>query len=503
MIRWILTLEHPPEPEAAAPLPSRDFFSGWGEFFEAVGRRLSPRNSPGDGLRLDAVHPSFALDDIRPPDFQPRVGGLDFLSDGRLAVATWDRNGAVYLVDGLLGGGPPSVRRIAAGLAEPLGLAVVDDVIHVLQKPELTRLVDRDGDDEIDLYETVSQPWTMTTNFHEFAFGLAHRRPYFYATLATAILPGGASAPDQAPHRGRVVRIDERDGALDFPASGLRTPNGVGFGPRDLLYVTDNQGDWLPSSKVLALAPGSEPRFFGSRAVLGERAASLSVTPPAVWLPQGEIGNSPTQPVAIELGPWAGQLLVADVTHGGIKRVFLEEVAGVLQGAVFRFSQGFEAGLNRMVWGPDGALYVGGIGSNGNWGQIGKVRFGLQRLRYTGSPVLEMLAVRLLPGGLELEFTQPLAGDAGGAPGDYEVEQWRYEPTEAYGGPKLDRETLPVRGVRWSESRRRVRLEIDGLQANRVVYVRLAREAFRSEGGRTLWSTEAWYTSNALPSAGS
>ena len=30
---------------------------------------------------------------------------------------------------------------------------------------------------------------------------------------------------------------------------------------------------------------------------------------------------------------------------------------------VVRFTQGLEAGVNRISWGPDGALYIGGIGS--------------------------------------------------------------------------------------------------------------------------------------------
>ena len=36
-------------------------------------------------------------------------------------------------------------------------------------------------------------------------------------------------------------------------------------------------------------------------------------------------------------------------------------------GVCFRFIQGLEAGVNRMVWEPDSALYIGGIGSGGNW----------------------------------------------------------------------------------------------------------------------------------------
>ena len=50
------------------------------------------------------------------------------------------------------------------------------------------------------------------------------------------------------------------------------------------------------------------------------------------------------------------------------------------QGTVFPMSQGIEAGVNRLAWGPeDGALYVGGVGSNGNWNHQGHT-FGLERL---------------------------------------------------------------------------------------------------------------------------
>ena len=58
----------------------------------------------------------------------------------------------------------------------------------------------------------------------------------------------------------------------------------------------------------------------------------------------------------MEDGPYKGQMLHGDVTHGGIKRDFLEMVNGEYQGAVFRFTQGLAAGVNRLRWGPDGAF---------------------------------------------------------------------------------------------------------------------------------------------------
>ena len=38
---------------------------------------------PGDQAKLDNVHPSFKISQVRPDVFTPKVGGLDFLSDGR------------------------------------------------------------------------------------------------------------------------------------------------------------------------------------------------------------------------------------------------------------------------------------------------------------------------------------------------------------------------------------------------------------------------------------
>ena len=128
----------------------------------------------------------------------------------------------------------------------------------------MTHLVDLDGDDIIDEYRTLSNDWGATSNFHEFAFGLEYRDGHFFATLATAIEPGGASTNPQNPDRGKVVKISRETGAVEFIAHGLRTPNGIGGGVDGELYVADNQGDWLPSSKIVQVIEGA---WFGSRSV--------------------------------------------------------------------------------------------------------------------------------------------------------------------------------------------------------------------------------------------
>ena len=81
---------------------------------------------PGFGAALAGVHPSYDLRTLATPDFRPKVGAMAFLPDGRLLVTTWDAVGGVYLLDNVTGktGLPVRVKRIATGLAEPLGIEV-------------------------------------------------------------------------------------------------------------------------------------------------------------------------------------------------------------------------------------------------------------------------------------------------------------------------------------------------------------------------------------------
>ena len=496
-----LSLEWKPEGAAAwGALPGDLLYHSADDHSILKGKTLSMsqgRIIPGDQSPLVDVHPSFNLTQARPDDFLPKVGGMDFMSDGTLAVSVWDPSGAVYLLSNVSSGDPKQikVKQIASGLAEPLGLKVIHDTIYVMQKQELTRLVDTDGDKVIDEYQCVNNSWPASANFHEFGFGLAEKDGDLYATLAIAIQPGGASGLGQLSSRGKVARFDMPSGELSFIASGLRTPNGIGIGVDGEIFVADNQGDWLPSSKILHV---TQDAFFGCRSVDSAAVATKADKPPVVWLPQDEIGNSPSTPIAINVGPYKGQMIHGEVTHGGVKRVFVEKINGEYQGVVFRFIQGLEAGVNRMTWGPDGALYVGGIGNPGNWQQTGKLWYGLQRLQYNDKPTFEMLAVRAKSDGLEIEFTEPLQERDGWDPADFEIRQWKYVPTVNYGGPKVDHVPLKILAAAVSSDRKKVSLKLEGMKTGHVVYVHI-KDPYISQTGLQLWSTEAWYTMNQIP----
>lgn len=460
---------------------------------DAAGRPYTATTAYDVLPRLQSLHPSFELENLAPPGFEPKVGGMAFRDDGKLLIASWDADGAVFLVDPAA---PPErrARRIAEGLHEPLGMSIVDNRLYVLQKQELTELIDTDGDDVIDRYRTVSYDWPSGTNFHSFAFGLLPQDDDFYFLLSICVLPGGASCPEQLPTQGKLLRVGN-DGRTEIYASGFRTPNGIAAGPDGAIYVSDNQGDWLPASKLVRVVQGG---FYGSRAVPDAGVMARAEIPPTVWLPQDEVGNSPTQPLLLTEGPYAGQMIHGDVYNGGVKRVFLEEVDGQQQGAAFHFSAGFQGAVNRLERGPDGAIYLGELGNPPNWGEYGKPWYGLERMHWIGNRAFEMRNVQAQPDGFVIELTQPLAAGLALSPADILARQWFYHPNEQYGGPKYDETELSVSTVELAPDRRSIRLRIAGLKAGYVVYLRLA-DRLRAASGDALWTAEAWYTLNRIP----
>jgi hypothetical protein len=461
-------------------------------------------DSPGDGLPLGGVHPDYTLTNLRPDGFEPQVTGMDWLPDGRLAISTWggDREsvlGEVYLVDGVTGTTDPSkvtYKKIAEKLTEPMGLAYVDGTVYVSEKDGLTALVDTNGDEVTDTYRTIAT-WPFGGNYHEFAFGLLYEKGYFYVTTGIAMVPGGATAdPQPVPNRGSTLKISKDTGAVSYVAGGLRTPNGLGRGPGGELFVTDNQGMYVPTSKLVRIKQGA---FYNHHTNPDGPYDDQPVTEPVLWLPHGEISNSPSNPLMLPNGTFAGQMVFGDVTYGGLQRAYLEKVGGEYQGAVFRMTQGLESGVSRISLGPDGAIYTGGIGWSGNWGQEGKLKYGLQKLAFDQSRTFDIHSMKAIRGGFELTYTQPLSDEtAADLATKYNAEQWRYVATPQYGGPKIGQEDLAVTSATLSRDRRTVTLKLAGLKPGHVVYVHSPRP-FASASGAQLWSTEAWYTLNRLP----
>ena len=134
--------------------------------------------------------------------------------------------------------------------------------VYVVQRPELTKLVDTDGDDVADEYETICDKWGVSGDYHEFAFGPARDKDgNFFVTLNVGF---GGGHQSKAPWRGWCVKITPK-GDLKPWATGLRSPNGINFSPDGDLFYVDNQGEWVATCAMHEIREGE---FYGHPAGL-------------------------------------------------------------------------------------------------------------------------------------------------------------------------------------------------------------------------------------------
>ncbi len=466
------------------------------------GQRSSPKIFPGDkGFILPAGDEFFRLERFPlPKEIQLQVNGMDFLPNGDLAICTW--LGDVYIVEKATGApGAAKYRRFARGLCEPAGLKVIDGDIYVVQKQQLTRLRDTDGDGEADLFECINQGWGFTGNYHSFAFGPSVDSAGNFHVFVT----GNHGAYD-LPYMGWDVAIS-RDGKTLTPfCSGLRSPDGFGSYRGDV-FMTENQGNWMGACKLNHLQKG---RFYGFPSTTPSPRAQFDkptqFDPPAVWFPYGKISKSASGITEItddRFGPFKGQLLVGEFQIATVMRVFLEKVNGEWQGCVWPFAKGFESGVNRLAYGPDGKLYVGGL-KNAAWAAVAPKDYSLDRVTWTGKVPFEVKEVHARRDGFELTFTQPVDPATAGKADNWDVTQFTYEYHEKYGSPEFDFDGKPdsassvkVASATVSADNLTLNLKIEGWRTNYVTTIR-ALDVTNADG-KPLRNDTVYYTLNQIP----
>jgi len=459
---------------------------------------LLDRDFPPDATRAHYQVATVPL----PEDLVLEVGGLDFLGDGTPVVAT--RRGDVLFVRDAYDMPPLDARfeTFASGLHEPLGIGVrVEDgveAVYAVQRPELTRLVDEDGDGRADLYQCVSDAFGVSGNYHEFAFG-----PEFdeqgNAWVSLNVGFCGSLGKSVVPYRGWALKVTPEGETLPV-CSGLRSPNGMGSFDGEMFYV-DNQGDYVATNRLSWLRQDSwhgHPSSLRWRETLrGGDEPEPPRIPPSVWFPYRKMGQSAADVARCDadgaFGPFDGQLFVGDQTRASVMRVFLEEVDGHYQGACFPFLEKLQCGVNRVAFAPDGSMFVGQ--TDRGWGSVGGKPYGLQRVVYTGETPFEILAMRIREDGFELEFTNDVDEASVERSSSYDLASYTYEYHAAYGAPEDDRQGHGIYTTRLL-SPRRVFLRT-GLRQNYVH--ELVAHGVRSATGEPLLHPEAYYTCVKVP----
>jgi hypothetical protein len=330
------------------------------------------------------------------------------------------------------------------------------------------------------------------------------------------------SNPNDPLQRGALIKVPMTGGDFTQLARGLRNTNGAGVGPEGEFFVPENQGHWKPADALYWIPVKNVPtngRFYGFRtnannacginppAVDGSSCPNDPEYPPAIWIPYGSFSNSPTRPILLKEGPYAGQMIGGDVYHGGTLRYYLEKVKGEWQGAVFAMmtagADGINFGINQFLYTPSGSLLVAGIGGgtcslggSANWNWNGTCR-GLDLLTPTSAPAFEMLAIRSINGGFDVEFTQP-AGTSAGLAANWQVKTTVYTPVQAYGqdGDKSDNNiTVPVTSATLSSDGKHVNLQLGSMGTKRM-YAITANNVTSATGGQALYTNVGYYTLN-------
>ncbi|MEM7387314.1 MAG: hypothetical protein AAF514_20440 [Verrucomicrobiota bacterium] len=388
----------------------------------------------------------YTITPLRPPaDVYPEVSGLAIDPEKNVYVGT--RRGDVYQLRHAFPGDrdEPEWKLWVRGIHEPIGMSWEDGALLATQRPELTRIRDRDGDGRADSFQTICDHWGINGDYHEYAFGSPPDRDG-NVWIVLCLTGSGSYKSD---FRGWCVRVTP-DGRMIPTASGIRSPGGIGFNAEGDVFYTDNQGPWNGSSSVKHLAPGSFqgnpsgwPAFddlqsgllggkppqpkSGSR-IDAAREKIPNFVPPAVVLPHGKMGQSPTGIIPFPgdgtFGPFEGQVMVGEQTFSQIQRLYLEKVNGVYQGAAFPFLSGFESGNIALAISDDGVLFTGG--SNRGWGARGGKPYNMDRVTWNGKVPFEVREMRAKPDGFQLTFTQPVDRAKAGAPGAYRMKAFTY-----------------------------------------------------------------------------
>ncbi len=461
------------------------------------------------------VPDGYRLVSVNLPEGAVSILGICHKPDGTLAVVSWEGEVWEYKSN--------KWSKFAENLMEPAGIHydAKEKAYYVAQKPELTRLTDTDNDGVCDKYECITDTFGTTGSYHEYHYGPVSDslgRKYASINLAARGIPGSFGVENGKPHgvggpnmyysadyQGWVYRSD-RKGHFHPIASGFRSPCGIGMSPEDELFITDNQGDWMPTCALFHVQEGN---FYGHPASLIGRAdytkeKVLSMSPedfdsirtlPAVWLPQDIIASSPGSPVwdttEGKFGPFKGQIFAGDQRLSNYFRCGVEEINGAKQGWCIDFIRGTTSGTVKMAFDAKGKLWSAQVGRG--WYSKGGKRTALQYAAWDGKTVpFAIHSSNLTENGFKINFTKPIEEAITPT-----VKNWHYDYNSIYGSPLIDEKEVTASNITLSKDRKSITIDVP-LEKRKVYSIQFANQV--DEAGAALDTDTIYYTVNRLHS---
>lgn len=449
--------------------------------------------------------------------------GLSLTKDNTVVVAT--RTAGIWrIVKG-------QWQLFAEGTFDSLGVLVEDNkglTVIAGQKAEVTRIRDTNGDGIADSYETLFDAHSYHGNYHSYMHGPVRGGDgayYISINLAdgndgSTYKAGGQYMGSAGGLAGWNIRI-EPNGKFETWANGLRSPAGLGTAPDGRLWYSDNQGEYMGTSKVFVI---EKDKFYGHPSGLVDLPGMTPDSPEITWdkvqnkrtnaiilLPHNRVANSPGNPAWIthkKFGPFAQQMLMGDQTQSNLLRIAVQNVDGIEQGSVMPFIDGLESGVMRPLFLKDGSLLLGQTGRG--WQAKGGHVASLQRVIWDGKTVspaiIQMLAT---PTGFAIEFTQTLSDKitAEELKSLLLLESWVYRDAPDYGSDELDLTQEPIKSISVSADRKTVTIDLPSFaqkqvhpqQTARVYHVQLKTKTVFEKNA--VEKMDAYYTLYKFPAA--
>ena len=405
---------------------------------------------------------SFAIDTIQLPFNNPWnallfTSGHDFLDDQSALLATV--HGDIWRVTGL-DKTLKSVKwtRFATGLFQPLGLKVVNNRGFVICRDQITRLHDFNNDGEADYYENFNNDVFASGGGHSFNTNLeTDSKGNFYFTKCA----------EGNPHGGTVLRVSPDGKNLEVYATGFRNPNGMGISPKDIVTVGDQQGGWVPETRVDATRKGG---FYGYIPMHHRDKKPDTYDAPFAFVPRA-MDNSAGGQLWIPENHWGA--LGGKMIHLSYGRctamVGITDRSEKTQGAMINLPGRYLSGAMRGRFNPhDGHMYISGLRG---W-QTSAVHDGcFQRLRFAGGEIRMPISYSTHPGKIEITFDTALDKKLAEDSESYSLEQWNYLWSGQYGSkdwsiikPKKNgRDNITIKSATLKSDHKTVELNVPNL----------------------------------------
>lgn len=464
------------------------------------------QNAPENLVTIPEHYP-YTVDQITLPFQNPwsswiRPTGFDFFPDGRAVISTYA--GDVWIAEGIDEDLEEiSWQRIATGLYDPMGVKIKDEQIYVICRDRIMRLNDLNEDGETDFYESFFADTDVSdipVQAYNFSLETDRQGNFLYAKA-------GQYTNNDEP--GNLIRVSSDGKTQESIAIGFRAPNGVTVDPNNRIFVSDNQGTWMPANKISLIEEGGfygyiptinsgatqpgpkEYQMRSDNAKYPNEVLPLRFDEPIVWMPQA-FDNSPGNGAwsSKDWGPLADRLIWTSFGKGWAYQVLMDDVDGTSQAAVSALPYQFDSGTQRAAVNPfDGQYYLLGVTG---WDDAFARTYGsFDRIRYTGGSGFVLDSVAVHPQGIALTFNQKLNRENAVQVDNFTLKQWNYRWEERYGSEdwsvknpdQIGRDDVTLQEVKLSSDEKTILLKIPGRQLQPVDQMRIELN-LESEDGK-------------------